>query len=123
MSSRRVLQLKDKLAIIKETQLSGNIRAIARKYNIRPHQIRCWRRKQNQMLKTMKKNPKAKMINKINSQDVQHQLLTSLKELQDIAINTKKFIAAALSMNAKEEEIKVEHLIDKIDGLNIQYLS
>ena len=56
------MKLKYKLIIIKETQRTGNIRATARKYNVRIQQIRRWRRKQNRMLETIKENPEAKNV-------------------------------------------------------------
>ena len=119
MNTRRILKLKYKLIIIKETQRSGNIRATARKYNVRTQQIRRWRRRQSRMLETIKENPEAKKVNRIKSQntDVKHRILESLKKLEDIAINTKKIIATAVDI--EEEESKLKSLIDGIDELNI----
>ena len=93
MTTQRILKLKYKLITIKETQRSGNICATARKYNVRTQQIRRWRR-QSRMLETIKKNPEAKKVNRIKSQnaDVKYRILESFKELQDITINKYKEI-------------------------------
>ena len=90
-STRRTFKLTYKLTIIKKARRRGNIRATARKYNVRPRQIRCWRRKRNRMLETIKRNPEAKKINRRRHPSLKKKLIAT-KRNQMIAKDAEKEI-------------------------------
>jgi transposase-like protein len=98
--------LKAKISIINESANCGNIRSIARKYNIYPQQIRQWKRDRNKFMNAIQRNPKVKTIHPgkpIEKINVETDILTWIKELRDkdIAISTRQVIAKALSLDSE----------------------